>query len=193
MRISSQLLLTFLLNAFWQVALITALAACGSWLLKNSSARYQHWLWVTALCLAFAVPAITSSRTLVEGLNQTSSAIDGSFATEHALPFSNEAPQTLPTVSSWPSTFQLNQSLAFALLAIYCGFLIYRAFKLVRAWQATRAIKRLAVEVENDERVAVIIRRCERELGAHYVKVFRSETVPVPVTAGLFHPVIILP
>ncbi len=64
MRISSQLLLTFLLNALWQIALIAALAALGSWLLRNSVARYRHWLWVSALCLAFLVPAITSSRTL---------------------------------------------------------------------------------------------------------------------------------
>src|SRR5918998_902038 len=66
MRISSQLLLTFLLNAFWQVALIAALASFGSWLLRNSGARYRHWLWVSALCLAFLVPTITSLRTLNE-------------------------------------------------------------------------------------------------------------------------------
>ena len=48
MRISSQLLLTFLLNAIWQVALIAVLAALGSWLLRNSVARYRHWLWAGA-------------------------------------------------------------------------------------------------------------------------------------------------
>ena len=64
MRISSQLLLTFLLNACWQVALIAALAGIGAMLLRNSVARYRHWLWVSALCLAFLVPAITSSRVL---------------------------------------------------------------------------------------------------------------------------------
>ena len=64
MRISSQLLLTFLLNSLWQIALIAALAAFGSWLLRNSVARYRHWLWVSALCLAFAVPTVTSLRTL---------------------------------------------------------------------------------------------------------------------------------
>ena len=66
MRISSQLVLTFLLNSIWQVALIAGLAALGSWLLRNSVARYRHWIWVSALCLAFLVPAVTSSRLLLQ-------------------------------------------------------------------------------------------------------------------------------
>ena len=42
MRISSQLLLNFLLNAAWQIALIAALASFGAWLLRSSAARYRH-------------------------------------------------------------------------------------------------------------------------------------------------------
>ena len=63
MKLSSPLVLTFLLNALWQVALIAGLAALGSWLLRNSVARYRHWLWSSALCLAFFVPAFTASQT----------------------------------------------------------------------------------------------------------------------------------
>src|SRR5689334_17536527 len=64
MRTGSQLLLTFLLNAVWQIALIGVLASFGAWLLRRSTARYQHWLWVAALCLSLVVPAVTSLRTL---------------------------------------------------------------------------------------------------------------------------------
>src|ERR1044071_2776723 len=70
MRISSQLLLTFLLNAVWQVALIAGLATFGSWLLRNSVARYRHWLWASALCLPFFVPALTASQTLLDTVAQ---------------------------------------------------------------------------------------------------------------------------
>ena len=194
MRISSQLLLTFLLNAIWQVALIAALAALGSWLLRNSVARYRHWIWVGALCLAFLVPAVTSSRALFE----TDVQAEVSFARESIAPLPAEtAPPSIPETSSTilPSTFRLNQTLGFALLAIYFGFLVYRIFKLIQAWQTTRTIRRLAVELEPDERVAEVIRRCELEFGTRSgaVKVFRSETLPVPVTIGLFQPAIILP
>ena len=64
MRTSSELLLTFLLNAVWQIALIGALASLGAWLLRQSATRYQHWLWVAALCLSLLVPAATAYRAL---------------------------------------------------------------------------------------------------------------------------------
>lgn len=194
MRISSQLLLTFLLNSIWQVALIAGLAALGSWLSRNSVARYRHWVWVSALCLAFLVPAVTSSRALFE----TNVQPEITFARESIAPFQMEvAPPSLPETSSTilPSTFRLNQTVGLALLGIYFGFLLYRIFKLIQAWHTTRSIRRHAVELEPDRVVADVIRRCVIEFGTrpHAVKVFRSETLPVPVTIGLFHPVIILP
>jgi beta-lactamase regulating signal transducer with metallopeptidase domain len=198
MRISSQLLLTFLLNACWQIALIAALAALGSWLLRDSPARYRHWVWAGALCLAFLVPAVTSSRALLDvaapSTSEPNLAADWGrrrFAEDEIAPASAAA----LAQSVLPATVQLNQTLGFALLTVYCGFLLYRSFKLAQAWHATRTIKRMAVELEPNERVATVIERCEVELGrrARSVKVFRSETLPVPVTAGLFQPAIILP
>src|ERR1044071_5497557 len=99
MMLSSGLLLTFLLNAIWQVALIAALAALGSWLLRNSVARYRHWVWVSALCLAFLVPAVTSSRTLFE----TNVQPEVFFARESIEPFQAEtAPPSLPETTILP-------------------------------------------------------------------------------------------
>ena len=191
---NSQLLLTFLLNACWQIALIAALASLGSWLLRNSVARYQHWIWVSALCLAFLVPAFTSSQTLFEVPVQTAPAVP--FVTEGIPPLSQDPALDLSgATTALPSTFLLNQKLGVSLLVIYFGFLLFRIFKLVQAWATTRSIKRDAVELEPDDRVAAVINRCEAEFGTRpgAVKVFRSETLPVPVTIGLAHPIIILP
>jgi beta-lactamase regulating signal transducer with metallopeptidase domain len=190
---SSQLLLTFLLNSLWQIALIAALAAAGSWLLRDSVARYRHWLWVSALCLAFIVPAITSLRTLGDTVSVSSLNSYSISPPEAMRPFTNQ------TVSepafALPSTFQLSQNVGFLLLALFCGFLLYRIFKLVQAWRNTRIIRRLAVELYPDENLAEVISTCERQVGirAGAVKILRSETLPVPVTIGLSHPVIILP
>src|SRR5689334_4185207 len=192
MRISSQLLLTFLLNACWQVALIGGLAAFGSWLLRNSVARYRHWLWASALCLAFFVPAFTASLILLDNASPSNAPV--SFAHETVPVLMSE---TLPVeeTTTLPRTFPLNQTLGLALLAIYFAFLLYRVIKLIQAWQATRNIRRLAVELESNDRIAEIIRHCELQLGVRPrdVKVFRSETLPLPVTIGLVHPAIILP
>src|ERR1044072_4073445 len=75
----SELLLTFVLNAVWQVALIAALASCGAWLLRHASTRYQHGLWVAALCLSLLVPAATAIR-----------AWPGSFVTANDESYSRE-------------------------------------------------------------------------------------------------------
>ena len=191
MRIINQFLLTFLLNSLWQIALMAALATFGAWLLRNSAVRYRHWLWVSALCLAFLVPAITSLRTLGDTVSASTSTKYAILVSEELPPLATGAAEKFPV----PSTFQLSQRLAFLLLALFCPFVLYRIFKLIQAGRATGTIRRGAIELEPDRRVAEIIGLCEREAGipSGRVKVLRSETVPVPVTIGLFEPVIILP
>jgi beta-lactamase regulating signal transducer with metallopeptidase domain/uncharacterized membrane protein YkoI len=202
MKTSSQLLLTFLLNAVWQIALIAALASFGAWLLRKSSMRYQHWLWVGALCLSVLVPAITVFRILpartvsdadllyvrsVE--NPVTSEVDGSFVRTPAV-FTS-------------SPFQLDRTLVLVLLLAYGSFLLYRIYKLAQAWHTTRKIRNSAVELEGDETVSGIMRECAKRLNPDTnlstgrvtapVKVCSSASLTVPVTAGLFRPVIILP
>jgi beta-lactamase regulating signal transducer with metallopeptidase domain len=195
MRLSSQLLLTFLFNAFWQIALITSVASLGSWLLRNSFARYRHRVWATTLCLAFLVPAFTTSRTLFDNFTQPNTPV--TFARQSEAPFTNEAVPPLPETetSALASTFKINQSLGLTILGVYFAFLLYSIFKLIQAWQTTRTVRRRVTEIEPNDTVAEVIRRCEHEFGTRKgsVTVFRSETLPVPVTTGLFNPAIILP
>src|SRR3569832_745377 len=195
MRLSSQLLLTFLLNACWQILLITSFAFVGSWLLRNSFARYRHWAWATALCLAFFVLVFTSSQAFFDNDTATNSPI--SFERHSMSPFPVEPVLSLPpTDSSAPaSTFKLNLSLGLTLLALYFGIVLYSIFKLIKAWQNKREITHRETKIEPNNDVDEVIRRCDLEFDtrAGSVRVFRSETLPVPVTTGLFHPVIILP
>jgi beta-lactamase regulating signal transducer with metallopeptidase domain len=59
METLSRLLFTFLLNALWQVILVTALTAIAVRLLQSAPARYRHALWVMGLGLAVLVPLMT--------------------------------------------------------------------------------------------------------------------------------------
>ncbi len=195
MRIASQLLLNFLLNAAWQIALIAALAALGAWLLRESAARYRHWLWVSALCLAFFVPVVTSVRSALAmpeinpAMTITPVLRTEAFNSPAALTESVET-----SVFSLP-VFHLNRNVALLIIGLYGLFVLYRSFKLLRAWQTTRKIKHNAHELEPDETIAAIINKCESDLatGSRHIRVLRSETLPVPVTMGLTQPAIILP
>lgn len=190
MRTSSQLLINFLLNAAWQIALIAALASLGAWLLRSSAARYRHWAWVSALCLAFLVPVTTSLRAYFETTAPIT--IEPIFSRE-PLSLGSESNNTAPSV--FPRTIQLNTDSALILVGLYGVFVLYRSFRLVQAWQTTRTIKRDARELDTDDNIAAIINKCETDLatGSRGIRVLRSETLPVPVTIGLAQPVIILP
>lgn len=192
MKTSSQLLLNFLLNAVWQIALITALASLGAWLLRSSSARYRHWLWVGALCLAFLTPVTTSIRAYFETAAPTTfqTAFIGEPFEARAL---DQGTNTARGVL--PSVIQMNTDLGLILIGFYGVLVLYRSFKLIQAWQTTRTIKRNARELEAGDDIASIINKCESEFdtGSRGVRVLRSETLPVPVTMGLTQPAIILP
>ena len=199
MRTVSQLLLTFLLNAVWQIALIGVLASFGAWLLRRASTPYQHWLWVAALCLSFIVPFATTFRTFpVTTPNEITYAHE--LNNPVSIPeISTSFDETPATTSS--SAFELNSSLAVVLIGVFAGFVIFRGFKLGQAWFRTRRVRESVIALEGDEAVEAILRECAKRLnlgkkagnGVSSVKVCRSETVAVPVTIGLLRPVIILP
>ena len=195
MRTSSQLLLTFLLNAVWQVALIAALASFGAWLLRRSATRYQHWLWVAALCLSVVVPGVAAIRAWPDSVTAPT---EISYARELNNPISlaqipASSDQRLATFST--SSLQLNNEVAFGLLAVIAALLLFRAIRLGQAYRSTREIRRSAVPLERDEAVGAILRDCAKRINvrADRVTVCRSESVAAPVTVGLFRPVIVLP
>src|SRR6266850_5059598 len=64
MRSLAQLLLTVLLNASWQIAVVTLFAACGSWLLRGTAAWCRHSVWVAALLISLCLPIISGVNAL---------------------------------------------------------------------------------------------------------------------------------
>src|SRR5260370_19478179 len=194
MRTISQLLLTLLLNACWQIPLIAALASFCGWLLRRSTSRYRHLLWVAALLLSILLPAITSSRILFDGM-QTATAPQQTLVIEQDMvkpdDLTSLAPATTPVTTT--SAIQLSRNLAVSLILLYFVFLSYRAYKLARAWKTTRAIKRTASAIETSEAVEAIVAKCQTGIGSRGVHVLCSDSISVPITIGLFQPLIILP
>jgi beta-lactamase regulating signal transducer with metallopeptidase domain len=194
MRTSSELLLTFLLNAVWQIALIGALASLGAWLLRQSATRYQHWLWVAALCLSLLVPAATAYRALPSApLLSGHGTTQFNIATPVSIDPSPSFERT-PAIAS-NSALQLNSRLAWVLLSLFAAFVLFRSFRLAQAWFTTRKVRQAAVELEGDVAVEAIMRDCAKRLNLRpdRVAVCSSESVAVPVTIGVIRPVIILP
>jgi TonB family protein len=206
MRIAAQLALTFLLNASWQVALIVCFAALCDWLLRGMAARFRHVLWISTLALSLFLPALTSSRLIAASLIQKPTSVEISSeptvvstilsadveAIESPAPPTRVATQS-PRRNFWSSPFPVNQKLAAVLVGLYALFLAYRGANFLRAWRRTRTIVRSAHELQFPEPARTIIQQCQATIGVSHVRIFCSAFVPVPITVGVLHPLIILP
>jgi TonB family protein len=191
MRAISELLLTFLLNAFWQIALIAAVVALGDWLLRRTVVRYRHFLWVAALGLSLVLPLFTAVRS-------------GQRSAPVALPpqqiaFAPIAITDVPTLAERPVVntrkgfFQISARVAAGLLALYLMFLGYRGVKLFRAWSRTQAARRGAIPIEPADRIQAIVASCQKAIGVTKVSVVSSASLRAPATIGIRRPLVILP
>jgi TonB family protein len=207
MRVGAQLVLTFLLNASWQIALVVAFAIACDWLLRGTAARYRHWLWIAALVLAFVLPLLAPARRLKTSLNPKPQPVQlangPAFVTwvyspeldSADAPRQPSAPLTVQPVRRYfqASGIHLSRGPASFLVALYGLFLSFRAGQLIRAWRRTKTIVQSAYECEFPAPVKMIIEKCHKVIGVARVRILCSPSVPVPITVGIFDPLIILP
>jgi TonB family protein len=187
---TSELLLTFLLNACWQIALLGAAAVFGDWLLRRVTVRYRHLLWVGALLLAIFVPVLTSLRTF-----SPNAAIDQSPK------ISIEAPRIItinqldmqPVARHEPSIIHVSAMVAYGLLALYLLVVFYRSVKLLRAWIRTRTAKRDTHCPELSGEVQTIVANCKSAFGVTGIEIVSSASLRAPATIGIFRRLVILP
>jgi beta-lactamase regulating signal transducer with metallopeptidase domain/uncharacterized membrane protein YkoI len=197
----SRLLLTFLLNACWQAALITAVAALCAWLLRVTTARCQHLLWVAALAFSVGLPVLTCSQLLVgaffsEPPRTTVRSGGGAFApAPQLIPDTRaSAPTAPPTALKEAAPFILiNRNVAAVVVVFYMLFLCYRIGRLFKAWRMARSLKRSARLIDLPEHVRTTVMESQTALGAPRVRILCSTSVPTPIAAGSFNPLIILP
>src|SRR5882724_5778288 len=178
METISRLLLTFLLNAGWQIALITAVAAVCAWLLRKTTARYRHLLWVSALFMSLIVPVLTCSQIVREAIFNRPSALasvsSGPAVVSNISPgvtSSERIAETPMALSPEPPTrmetgnrpIRINRNIALAIVSIYLLFILYRGIRLIRAWRRTAAIKKSAYSLElvdsagTHERITMVV------------------------------------
>src|SRR5438034_2921192 len=199
MRIISQILLNFLINASWQLALIAAVASVCAWLVRGAVPRHRHLLWVAALVMSVGLPWLTGSQLASRA---------AFFSTPATITVGPPTIQTYPTdltnktfeprtssvpQNSWRSLFQVSEKWAVAIALLYFSLLVYRGLKFGRAWQRTKAIKDTADPLEFTEEIQAIVGRCQTAIGAANFKLRSSASVSVPITVGIRNPLIIMP
>lgn len=187
--------LTFLLNAVWQVTLIAGLTTCCMALLRNVASRHRHLLWVLALVLSVALPLWSLQNFGKGDLNQApapqsvagAAEVDAVDASQDgSLWFSNLPSHSGPSIS-------LDVTLTTIFVGFYFLFLAYRLLKLWQSWKTTNKIRRTAYSVPVPESIQRIIERCHATLKLSRSSVLCSPDGAGPLTVGFCPPSIIVP
>lgn len=207
MRLLAQAVLTFLLNAIWQVALVVAFAALADWLLRGAAARYRHALWIVTLLTCMTLPVFSLSALRKPGMvrKQADAPASGPVVITRIITpdveiadGTNVEGLTLtapPTGRSgfFASLLNVPARVAFSVLATYIAFLLFKLLLLLRAWRRTQSIVHGALDSPLPDHLKLIVDRCSRLIGVGRVRILHSANVPVPITLGVVHPIIVLP
>ena len=208
MRLLTQAVLTFLLNAIWQAALLVAFAVFADWLLRGIAAQYRHALWIVTLLVCVTLPILSTStgRKPITLRNSVNAPVaSGPVVITRIITPDVEVADagsvdsvTSPDLAAkrrvitWHSV-RLPSRAALTILGIYIAFLLSKLLLLLRAWRRTQSILRGASASPLPDHLKVISDRCSRLIGVKRIRILHSREVPVPITLGIAHPIIVLP
>lgn len=188
---TSNHLLTFLLNALWQVPLIALIAFVAGRILRNAPAALAHTMWVAALIAAILVP-LTSMRPREKTPPlQVDIAVPSIEETVRSAP--PAAGATRPSAGTEPRIVPLPRFTASMLVGAYIAFVLFRLGGIAWAWRRTLQIRRAAAIHAVAPRIERIWTRCLSAFGVSKAELRFSENIPGPVTTGVFHRAVILP
>ncbi len=185
METTSPYLLTFLLNALWQIPVAATVAALISHLMRNGPAVYRHSVWVAALAAAVLLPIASTRREAPV----TTPQFDITLLTRDASPAPPQthiqlpAPLTMPPVNA-PRTIWFAGTTAAILTGAYLLFVFAGLVRLVLASIRTVAMRRSAFASKIPERFADVWNRCHRVFGVANVELLFSKRISGPITAG---------
>lgn len=211
MRAITQFLLPLLLNASWQILLVVMFASLCAWLLRGTAAWHRHAVWVAALGLSICLPILSSPRRPAESapvrtepmtvaapstktpMIAATTELPESEAIEIAGPANLISPPVELAQRASIAPVRINDKLAQGLVLLYAIFVLYRCVKLFQAWRRTRAMVRTSYDVSLPEPLQTILTECQSKLEVTRFRILFSASVGVPITAGVFMPLIILP
>src|SRR5438552_4559867 len=190
---TSGLLVTYLVNAVWQVPTITIAAALCSRLMRRVPSEYTHRLWVAALLLGTLLPLLSIGTTF--GRSATT-------LTVAAQP-QGDAPSLRPDASthilswlqgrSYRQPLFLTPFLTWLLTLLYAASFCYSLARLGWAWRRTTRFRAASCVRPLPDRLAEVVEGCAAAFSCSGVLILCSAETAVPVTMGFGRSVFILP
>jgi beta-lactamase regulating signal transducer with metallopeptidase domain len=195
METISPSLLTFLVNSFWQIPLVAAVAALACRWMRNGPASHRHVVWAAALLAGVILPSVSirSGEHSASWLAAESQPESGTAAAPFEPTPSAARPVPLHAQASSIRTVPFGRTTGAVLAGAYFLFLLFRLGKL--AWTAMRTVQ---IQQAAEARPAPplleqVWARCLRTFGLRRVRLLSSARVSSPLMAGAWRKTIILP
>ena len=187
METISNSILTFLINAAWQIPAVALIAAAAAGVMRNGPAAYRHVVWVAALIAAVTLPLSSISRP-----NATTSL-------HVSIPApSPEAVTPVPTTINKTAT-RGPEPLSFSSTAASCAVILYlllvvlRLGKFASAWRKTLRLRATASLRSPPISLDRVWKRCVATFGITRVQLLMSPTISSPAAVGASQPAVIVP
>ena len=180
-------LLSYLLNALWQIPLLFAAAWFAARILRRFGSHVEHRLWVGALLFEVALPACSFRMSTL-----WSSTL--SLLSSHGMPDRGSVRVLFGPATAVGGTLHLPLALEIGLVLAWAGVGAWFALRLIWGFVQTRALGRSATPIllpaEAAERCA---RHCERFRIAPPAQIAISSRTTAPITIGMRRGLILLP
>jgi beta-lactamase regulating signal transducer with metallopeptidase domain len=179
METASDLVLTFLANAVWQVMLVCAVALLCVRVLRRASMAQRHALWSAALLISVLLPVLSVIRA----------------ATVETVPLRPETATqlTAPVVEPTGRTFPLSPVPGAAVLILYGVLVAYGSSRIVFAWVGAWRIRRSAQARPLTAAMQSAEEHCRASIGLIPVPMLCGSELSGPLTLGEREPIIVLP
>lgn len=181
-----ELLFSLLFNAILQVGLFAVVTTALSRFVRRAKAKYQHffYLGVLILCLAAPVtntlwrtrPSMTAKNSPQEMLRQTGSPSHNFWEWEG-------------NTGAWNS-LEFGPGVQSVIVAIWGLMLLYQLIHFGRGSYRVRRLRKEASPLSPAARAVVPV---WLRSASHQIDLLESRTINVPVTVGVFRPLIVLP
>jgi TonB family protein len=188
MRTLESWLLTYAVNALWQVPIVFAAAWIAARVSRRAGAAFQHTLWTSALVAEVLLPACTARpgevwQTLLRWL----------------APFrqSSIAQDPHVTVTMGPAHaaagFHMPPTLLAGAALLYLGALAYFATRLCIGFYQTASLRRRAEPLALSGYASQSYHRYAQLFGVNDAVLATSTEIAGPITLGIRRPVLLLP
>ena len=182
-------LLTFLVNALWQVALVAGIAMLACRVMRQGPASHRHAVWVAALIAAVLLPLASvrprrQSTPFPVAVSYAPAAVQSSSVTAGLAP---RAPASERRIVPFP------QAAATLLWAAYLIFLLMRLGRFARVWLRTVQVYRISAMPVVPPQIERVWQRCREVFSLRNVELRSSAHIPSPVTTGAWRKTVILP